>query len=89
MTTDPIVLAFATVILEAYEVGYRAPLAWLTMGLISGGAMLALVGGVMRPMQRWMFRQGMPSGRLRPVVLDRPVLRWWYWVEADGQARDD
>ena len=84
-----IVLAIVTVTLEAFEVRNLALLGWLTMWLMAGGAMLALAGGVMRPAQRWALQHGMPSGRLRQVMLDRPILRWWYWVEADGRARDD
>ena len=63
--------------------------AGLSMGLILCGAMLFLWGGLVRPLQRRVFLGGMPSGRLRRLVLDRPALRWWYGVTTDGQARDD
>lgn len=85
-----VMLAFATVILEVH--GLR-PLqdvaAALSMALIAGGALLALGGGVVRPLQRWAFLHGMPSGRLRQHVLDQPALRWWDRIDADGRACDD
>lgn len=84
-----VVLAFVTVLLEAYGYRLAGPLGILTMILISGGAMLGLVGGVMRPLQRGVFRRGMPAGRMRDVIRTRPVLRWWYGIDASGQARDE
>jgi hypothetical protein len=83
-------LAFLTIILERY--GYRIAqqfAAFVTVMLISGGAFLALFGGVARMAQRWVFRHGMPSGRLREIVLRHPVLRWWYGVDCGGQAVND
>ena len=84
-----VILAFATVIAETYELRVQAPLGVLTMLLISGGAMLVLVGGLMRPLQRVVFRHGMPSGRLREAILRRRALRWWYGLDEFGQERDD
>lgn len=84
-----VLLAFVSVLLEAR--GYRlmsGVTGIATMGLIAGGAMLGLAGGVVRPAQRWMFRHGMPSGRLRGFALRQPVLRWWLWVDGNGQDRD-
>ena len=83
------VLAFPAVMLETR--GYRlvsAAAGMAAMGLITGGAMLGLAGGVVRPAQRWMFRHGMPSGRLRGFALRRQVLRWWLWVGGNGRDRD-
>lgn len=82
-------LAFPTVVLETRGMWLAGPFGILTMVLIAGGAMLALVGGVMRPAQRLVFRHGLPTGRLRGLVLDRPALRWWYGLDESGQARDD
>lgn len=84
-----VVLAFATVTAEAYGLWLADPLGLVTMALIAGGAMLALGGGVMRPIQQAAFRRGLPGGRLRALVLRHRVLRWWYGVEGAGQARDD
>ncbi len=84
-----VLLAFVSVLLEAW--GYRlmsGVTGIATMGLIAGGATLGLAGGVARPAQRWMFRHGMPSGRLRGFALRQPVLRWWLWVDGNGQDRD-
>ena len=84
-----VLLAFVAVVLEAR--GYRlmsGVAGMATMGLIAGGAMLGLAGGVVRPAQRLMFRHGMPSGRLRGFALRRPLLRWWLWVDGNGQDRD-
>lgn len=84
-----VLLAFVAVVLEAQ--GYRLMSGMTgiaTMGLIAGGAMLGLAGGVVRPAQRWMFRHGMPPGRLRGLMLRLPVLRWWLWVDGNGRDRD-
>lgn len=84
-----VLLAFVSVLLEAR--GYRlmsGVTGMATMGLIAGGAMLGLAGGVVRPAQRRMFRHGMPSGRLRGLMLRRPALRWWLWVDGNGRDRD-
>ena len=84
-----VALAFATVTFEAFGLWLADPLALLTMSLIAGGAMLALAGGVMRPIQQAAFRRGIPGGRLREMVLRQAVLRWWYGIDGGGQARDD
>lgn len=82
-------LAFVTVVLEAQEWRRMQGVAAIaTMGLIGGGAMLGLAGGMARPAQRWMFRHGMPSGRLRGFVLRWRALRWWLWVDGNGRDRD-
>lgn len=84
-----VLLAFPAVMLETR--GYRLAsgvTGMTTMGLIAGGAMLGLAGGVARPAQRWTFRRGMPSGRLRGLMLRQPVLRWWLWVDGNGRDRD-
>ncbi len=84
-----VLLAFVSVLLEAYGHRLAAGVTGMaTMGLIAGGAMLGLAGGVVRPAQRWMFRHGMPSGRLRGFALRQPVLRWWLWVDGNGRDRD-
>ncbi|WP_146038033.1 hypothetical protein [Tabrizicola aquatica] len=83
-------LAFVTVIFELY--GHRIAQqvsGIMTVALISGGALMALLGGAARMGQHWMFLRGMPAGRLRSLVLRHPVLRWWYGVDCDGQAVDD
>ena len=83
-------LAFVTIIFELYE--YRIAqqvTGFVTVILISGGAFLALFGGVARMAQRWAFHHGMPSGRLRDLVIRHPVLRWWYGVDSGGQAVND
>lgn len=84
-----VALAFVTVTFEAYGLGLADPLGLLTMSLIAGGAMLALVCGVMRPIQQAAFQRGIPGGRLREMVLRQAVLRWWYGIDGGGQARDD
>ena len=81
-----VALAFATVIFEAHGLWLADPLALLTMGLIAGGAVLALVGGVMRPIQQVVFRRGIPGGRLRELVLRQAVLRWWYGIDGGGEG---
>ncbi|MFC3088306.1 hypothetical protein [Tabrizicola soli] len=80
------VLAFATVIAEADGLWLADPLGLATMGLIAGGAMLALAGGIMRPLQQAAFRRGIPAGRLRELVQRQALLRWWFGI--DG-ALDD
>ena len=84
-----VALAFAAVTSEAYGLWLADPLGLLTMILIAGGAMLALAGGVMRPIQQAAFRRGVPGGRLREMVLRHAILRWWYGIDGGGQARDD
>ena len=64
-------------------------LASLSMVLIAVGGLVGLGGGIARPAQRWAFRHGMPSGRLRGFALRQPALRWWLWVDEAGQTRDD
>jgi hypothetical protein len=85
-----VVLAFAAVIFEAQEWPFWQDAAgFAAVGLICGGALLVLGGAFARPLQRWAFRHGLPSGRLRTFVLARPVLRWWVWADADGHDRDE
>jgi hypothetical protein len=85
-----VMLAFAAVIFEASGIGFWQDVTGIAaMGLIAGGAILGLGGAFARPLQRWAFRHGMPSGRLRAFVLARAPLRWWVWVDADGRDRDD
>jgi hypothetical protein len=83
-------LALAAVIFDM--VGLRLPgqaAAWVSMLLIAAGALCGLAGAVARPVQRWAFLHGMPSGRLRAFALRQPVLRWWVWVDEAGRGRDD
>jgi hypothetical protein len=85
-----VVLAFVTVIFELYGLRLLQDVTGaVTMALIAGGALLGLGGGIVRPAQRWLFLRGTPAGRLRAAVLRWPILRWWYWIDGNGQARDD
>jgi hypothetical protein len=84
-----LVLAFAAVTAEAYGLWIADLLGIGTMLLVAGGAMVAAVGGILRPLQQKAFRHGIPGGRLRDLVLRQPVLRWWYGVDAGRRARDD
>jgi hypothetical protein len=85
-----VVLAFAAVIFEAQGLRVWQDVAGFSaVGLICGGAMLVLAGAFARPLQRWGFRHGMPSGRWRAFVLGRAPLRWWVWVDANGRDRDE
>lgn len=84
-----LILAVVTFILEDRAPWLANLLAVLTMALIAGGALLALVGGVMRPLQRLAFRHGLPAGRLRDLVQRQERLRWWYGLDENGQTRDD
>lgn len=82
-------LAFAAALPEARGVPlWQDAAAFAAMGLIAGGALAVLGGALVRPLQRWAFRHGMPSGRLRAFALREPVLRWWFWVDEDGHDRD-
>lgn len=83
-------LGLAAVLLEAGGLhGMGQVAAWLSVLMIAAGAMWGLAGGVARPIQRWGFLHGAPSGRLRAFVLRQPTLRWWYWVDEAGRERDD
>lgn len=85
-----VVLAFVAVIFEAYEHGVLQKVTGtVAVALISLGSLLAMVGGLMRPAQRWMFLHGLPAGRMRDAVLSRSMLRWWHGVGPDGQAAHD
>ena len=82
-------LGLGAVLAQGAGLGLAGVLGPASAALIALGAMLVLVGGVMRPAQRLAFRHGIPAGRLRRLILRRRLLRWWFGVDGNGVAVDD